>query len=91
MTDNEIIGAIDAEETDLATHTKLCHMRYLQIINKFDVVDEKFDKLEALVLEVKAAVDDMKVGTQKDYLKVTLYIIGILISALGFLVVKFVI
>jgi hypothetical protein len=91
MSDNEIIGAIEAEETDLATHTKLCHMRYLQIINKFDSVDTKFDKLEALVLEVKEAVDAMKLGNQKDYLKVTLYIIGLLLSVLGFLVVKFVI
>lgn len=89
--ENDIIGAVDAEETDLATHTRLCHMRYLQIINKFDTVDAKFDKLEQLVLAVKASVDNMQVSTQKDYLKVSLYIIGILISALSFLVVKFVI
>jgi hypothetical protein len=89
--ENEIIGPLELEETDLATHTKLCHMRYIQIINKFDSVNEKFDKLESLVLAIKNSVDNMQVSTQKDYLKVSLYIIGILISALSFLVVKFVI
>lgn len=89
--ENDIIGSIEVEETDLVTHTRLCHMRYLQIINKFDTVDAKFDRLETLVLAVKASVENMKVTTQKDYLKVSLYIIGILISALSFLVVKFVI
>lgn len=91
MMENEIIGAIDAEETDLATHTKLCHMRYLQIINKFDSVDVKMDKLETLILQVKTSVDNMQVNTKKDYLNVTLYVIGILLTALGFMVAKFVI
>jgi len=89
--DNELIGALDSEETDLATHTKLCHMRYLQIINKFDRVDVKFDKLETLILEVKSSVDAMQVNTKKDYLNASLYLVGILLTALGFLVAKFVI
>lgn len=90
MSDNEIIGGIEAEETDLATHTKLCHMRYTQIIKKFDSVDSKFDKLEALILEVKASVDAMKLNSKKEYLSVTVYIIGILLAALGYLLNKFV-
>lgn len=89
MADTEIIGALAAEETDLAIHTKLCHMRYQQILDKFVSLDEKFDKLETLVLEVKEAVDTQKLGNQKDYLKVTLYIIGLLLSALSFLIIKF--
>ena len=88
--DNELIGAIEAEETDLATHTKLCHMRYLQIINKFDRVDAKMDKLETLILEVKSSVDAMQVNTKKDYLHAALYVVGILLTALGFMVAKFV-
>jgi hypothetical protein len=91
MADNDIIGQVEAEETDLATHTKLCHMRYLQIINKFDSVDAKFDKIEALVLEVKEAVSSSKSNTRKDYLTVSVYAIGILLSVVGYLLAKFVI
>lgn len=90
MSDNDIIGSVAAEETDLATHTRLCHMRYLQIINKFDNVDRKFDKLETLILEVKEGVDNMKLSTRKDYLNISLYIIGLLITVVGFLVVRYI-
>ena len=89
--ENGIIGTLDVEETDLATHSRLCHMRYLQIINKFDSVDQKFVRIEELISEVKDSVDRMHTDTQKDYLKVSLYLIGILLGALGFLLVKFVI
>lgn len=90
MADNDIIGSVEAEETDLATHTRLCHMRYLQIINKFDSVDTKFDKLEALILEVKEGVENMKLSTRKDYLNISLYIIGLLLTVLGFLTVRYI-
>jgi hypothetical protein len=90
MSDNDIIGQVEAEETDLATHTRLCHMRYLQIINKFDNVDAKFDKLETLILEIKTGVDNMKMSTHKDYLNISLYIIGLLITVVGFLVVRYI-
>lgn len=91
MTDNELIATLDIEGTDLLVHTQLCHARYEQLTNKLTSVDKRFDRLEKLIMDVKASVELMKTGTQKDYLNASFYLITILTGALGFLLAKFVI
>lgn len=91
MTDNELIATLEIEGTDLYIHTQLCHARYEQLTNKFIAVEHRFDRLEKLIMDVKASVETMKAGTQKDYLNGSLYIIYILMGTLGFLLAKFVI
>jgi hypothetical protein len=82
---NEIIGSLPAEQTDLSLHVQLCEQRYLQLINKFDLVDRKFDKIETMLIDITG---NLKKNTTDNYLKWASGIIFVLSTALIGLVTK---
>ena len=59
MTDNTIIETVLAESDNLALHVQLCEQRYLQLLNKFDSVDNRLERLETMLMEIKESIGDI--------------------------------
>ena len=78
MTDNTIIETVLAESDNLALHVQLCEQRYLQLLNKFDSVDNRLERLETMLMEIKESIGDSRIEVYKKYLSWT----GIAITAL---------
>lgn len=77
-----VIETLSAEETDLKLHTELCHQRYVQLIHKFDEVDSRLDKIEAVLLDIKDSIDKRSTDNTEKYLRWGGSIIGIMATAL---------
>ena len=83
---SEIIEVVEGEEADLALHTKLCSLRYQQLLSKFDQVDSRLDALTTLCAEIKESIVTIRTSTQTTYLKWAGFIIVLLTSCIGGLV-----
>lgn len=83
---SEIIEVVDGEDQDLALHTKLCSLRYQQLLSKFDQVDSRLDALTTLCAEIKESIVTIRTSTQTTYLKWAGFIIVLLTSCIGGLV-----
>jgi hypothetical protein len=68
MIDNQVIGPVAAEADNLALHVQLCEQRYLQLIHKFDQVDQRFEKIETVLLEIKDHLGNNNANQYKTYL-----------------------
>jgi hypothetical protein len=68
MSDNRLIDTIPGESDNLALHVQLCEQRYLQLLNKFDQVDEKFDRIESILVEIRASIGGSQVAAYQKYL-----------------------
>jgi hypothetical protein len=84
---SELIDTVHGEETSLELHVKLCEQRYKQLINKFDVVDSRLDKIEEHIVDIKEVLTKTDSDTLKKYLSWA----GVLITALLGVVVHFLI
>lgn len=87
----ELIKNIDAERESLDVHVDICAQRYLQLINKLDSVDQRFDRLEGVVEEIRDRVTDSREDTLKTYLTWAGIIIAGLTGTVGYLLSHFVI
>lgn len=87
----ELIKNIDAERESLDVHVDICAQRYLQLINKLDSVDQRFDRLEGVVEEIRDRVTDSREDTLKTYLTWAGIIIAGLTGIVGYLLSHFVI
>lgn len=65
----EIIDTLEAERTSLDLHVDLCAQRYTQLINKFEVVEERFVKIETMLVEIKDTISANKTDNTEKYLK----------------------
>ena len=79
MSENNIIERMPGESTDLALHTALCEQRYSQLINKFDQVDTRLDKIEAMLVAIKEQLSTDQTAQFKMYLAWA----GVLIAGLA--------
>jgi hypothetical protein len=68
VSDTQVIGPVAAEADNLALHVQLCEQRYLQLISKFDSVDQRFEKLETVLLEIKDYLGNNSANRYKTYL-----------------------
>lgn len=75
---NTVLRTVQGEDTDLALHTKLCEQRYLQLLEKFDVVDQKFERIDRRLDEIKVILEKNKTDNTHLYLKWAGAIIGLL-------------
>lgn len=83
---SDLIETLEQESTDLALHSKLCAQRYKQIIDKLDTVDERLDRIDAVLLEIKDTIAHDEVGKYKTYLSWA----GVVITSLLGLVIYFI-
>lgn len=79
---SDIIDTIEAERTSLDLHVDLCAQRYTQLINKFDDVESRFEKIETMLEEIKDTIGAYKTDNTEKYLKWGGAIIGLLSAAL---------
>ena len=79
---NNVIETIPGESDNLALHVQLCEQRYLQLINKFDQVDDRLDKIENVLVEIKTSLQASNTEVYKKYLAWA----GVVITALGGLI-----
>lgn len=86
----EVIETLPNEAQDLGLHVQLCEQRYVQLINKIDRVEEKFDKLEKSIVELKDSLISEDQQTIERYLKWAGIVISILASAVVGLVLHIV-
>ena len=68
MSDTQVIGPVAAEADNLALHVQLCEQRYLQLISKFDSVDNRFEKIESVLIEIKDSLKSNDAVKYKMYL-----------------------
>ena len=76
---SDIIDTITEESENLELHTKLCAQRYQQLINKFDVVDHRLDKIESTLVEIKDTLGEASSRKYQTYLAWA----GVVITALA--------
>lgn len=65
---NDIIETVAGEEDSLELHVKLCEQRYKQLINKFDTVEHRLDRLEMHIVDIKDAIKGTDATKYKTYL-----------------------
>jgi len=80
---NNIIETLPGESDNLALHVQLCEQRYLQLINKFDQVDNRLDKIESVLIEIKTSLQTTNTEVYKKYLAWA----GVVITALGGMII----
>lgn len=76
---NNVVSEISSERTDLALHVDLCTERYSQIVERLDSMDERFARLETIVVEIKDALQKREESTLNRYISWA----GVLISGLA--------
>ena len=80
---SDVIDTLAEESTNLELHTKLCALRYQQLVSKFDVVDHRLDKIEIMLVDIKSGIKSEEAQKYKMYLAWA----GMVITALGGLAV----
>jgi hypothetical protein len=88
MTENNIIDTLEIERTSLAAHVDLCAQRYAQLMDKFDVVDDRLDRIESVLETIAKTISTDKTETLKTYLAWSGVVITGLFGMVGFLVNK---
>ena len=88
MTDNNIIETLDGEKTSLDLHVQLCAQRYAQLMGKFDVVDERLDRIESMLETIAKTITVDRTDTLKTYLGWAGVAITTLVGLVGFLANK---
>jgi len=69
MAELNIIEPVAGEGHNLELHTELCAQRYNQLIAKFDEVDGRLTKIEAMLTDIHAQVGLMTTTKLEVYLK----------------------
>lgn len=83
MSDINVIGPIQGESEDLRLHVDICSQRYGQLINKFDEVDQRLDRIEHTCEQIKTALT----ATQKENFQRYLAWAGAIITVLAGVIV----
>jgi hypothetical protein len=69
MNDVGLIETLPNEANDLALHVQLCEQRYVQIISKLDHVDERLNKIETALADIKETIGNKETATYEKYIK----------------------
>jgi hypothetical protein len=88
---NELIDTLVEEETNLVLHTKLCAQRYEQITERLVDMENRFDRLEEALVEIRDAISRDQRANYKLYLGWAAAIITTLTGACGFLIAHYII
>jgi hypothetical protein len=88
MAKMDLIDSIEQEGTDLQLHVDLCAQRYSQLINKLDVVDDRLNKIDTALLEIKEVLTKDETNQYKRYLGWSGVLVVTLLGAVIHLVTK---
>jgi hypothetical protein len=87
---SDFIETVAQEETDLALHSQLCAQRYQQITNRLTHMDQRFDRIENTLTEIKDVIMDDRRDTYRLYLSWAAVIITTMTGAMGFVISHYV-
>lgn len=79
----------DIEETSLEAHVKICQERYEALDYKLDQVDRKFTSVEQKIENLCHSIEAIKTDINSSKNNGFLYIIGLLLTVLGFFLAKY--
>lgn len=76
----------DIEKESLEAHVELCAIRYNSLEQKLNNVENRIDKLEHLILDIKESVSNREYNGNKQTIGIFASVVGVLLSALfGFI------
>lgn len=84
---NAVIAELPTERDDLSLHVDLCTERYHQLVSRLDLVDQRFDRLEHMLSEVRDSVTGNQNQTLNRYLLWAGSIITVLLGVISGLVI----
>ena len=87
---SEFIETLAQEETDLALHSRLCAQRYQQITDRLSNMDQRFDRIETTLADIKQVITTNQYGNLKLYLSWAAGIITTMMGVLGFMISHYV-
>lgn len=73
----------DIEKENLEAHVELCSERYKSLHDKFDAVNDRLDKQDIILSEIRSAVTNNDQTRNKQLMAWGGAIIAILVSAVG--------
>ena len=73
----------DIEKENLEAHVELCAVRYNQLHDKFDAVNHRLDKQEAMLQEIRQAVMSQNDNRNRQLLAWGATLITLLVTATG--------
>jgi hypothetical protein len=82
---------MNIEETNLEAHVRICQERYESLDYKLDQVDLKFQSIEARLASICLAIEALKTDSNETKFRGFEWIIGVLLTVLGYLLAKFII
>ena len=85
MDQSSLLNKIEKESTDLALHVDLCHLRYIQLLEKIDHVDSKLDALEDIKKQLEKNEDMIIQNTLANYQKFLGWGFAVLVGACSWL------
>lgn len=77
------------EETSLEAHVKICQERYEALDYKLDQVDRKFTNIEQKIENLCHSIEAIKTDMNSSKNNGFLYVIGLLLTVLGFFLAKY--
>ena len=87
---SEFITTLAQEETDLTLHSRLCAQRYQQITDRLSNMDQRFDRIETTLADIKQVITTNQYGNLKLYLSWAAGIITTMMGVLGFMISHYV-
>jgi chaperonin cofactor prefoldin len=85
---NSIIRTLERESEDLKLHVDLCAQRYSQLIDRFEVVENRLDRIDTNLVELKTIIENRSTHNYETYLKWGGAIIFVLSTALVGIITK---
>lgn len=75
----------DIEAESLPAHVSICQQRYLVLESRLETVEKRIEKIEELVKDIHTNVSNLNSNQKGRWIEIQWWIIGLLTSAVGFL------
>lgn len=72
----------DIEKKSLEAHVEICAERYSNLENKLENLDERMDKIEGHIVDIKDSIGKVGSDSSKTIITIGLSIFGVILTAL---------
>lgn len=79
----------DIEKKSLEAHVEICAERYSNLETKLENLDERMDKLEGHIVDIKDSIGKVSSDSSKTIITIGLSIFGVILTALLGVLVHF--
>jgi chromosome segregation ATPase len=78
------------EKKSLEAHVEICAERYTGLNQRFDHIEDRLNRFELTLTEIRDTISQLQHGTDQQWARAKDVIIGLLVTCLGVLIVKFI-